>query len=119
MQCPRTPRLPSDSNDQWNVTKPFEIDADGALTQTGSHMIAMHIDMMSANMPDHSLFLQLPCYCSVFERMENPPRMPLPNRSYTVSARLPKAKVMAISFSERTACATSADPIINGAGSNE
>lgn len=83
MQCPRTPRLPSDSNDQWNVTKPFEIDADGALTQTGSHMIAMHIDMMSANMPDHSLFLQLPCYCSVFERMENPPGMPLPNRSYT------------------------------------
>lgn len=85
-------------------------------------MIAMHIDMMSANMPDHSLFLQLPCYCSVFERMENPPGMPLPNRSYTdmaISARLPKAKVMAISFSERTACATSADPIINGAGSNE
>jgi len=46
-------------------------------------MIAMHIDMMSANMPDHSLFLQLLCYCSVFERMENPPGMPLPNRSYT------------------------------------
>lgn len=83
MQCPRTPRLPSDSNDQWNVTKPFEIDADGALTQTGSHMIAIHIDMMSANMPDHSLFLQLPCYCSVFERMEDFSGMPLPNRSHT------------------------------------
>lgn len=85
-------------------------------------MIAMHIDMMSANMPDHSLFLQLPCYCSVFERMENPPGMPLPNRSYTDNGDIgsvTQSQSHAISFSERTACAASADPIINGAGSNE
>lgn len=49
-------------------------------------MIAMHTDtVMSANMPDHSLFLQLPCHAAAVSSNEwkNPPRMPLPNRPYT------------------------------------
>lgn len=65
--------------------------SDGALTQTGSHMIAILIDMMSANMPDHSLFLQLPCYCSVFEQIEILPECPCriaPTPTMAISARL-------------------------------
>lgn len=85
-------------------------------------MIAMHIDMMSANMPDHSLFLQLPCYCSVFERMENPPRMPLPNRSYTDNGDIgsvTQSQSHGNQFLRTHSLRNSADPIINGAGSNE